>query len=397
MPVRYQFNRMELAGALGDLGVTLPLAVSLILLNGLDPVGVFISVGVYYIVSGIYFGVPAPVQPMKVIGAYALATGLGVEEITGAGLIIAVLLLILGLTGAMSIIGRITRAEVVRGVQLSTGVLLMLSGLQFMLGTSKFQATQGAAEPNLILQSIGPLPIGIVLGLGAALMVLLLLENRRFPGGLVVVLLGVLLGLVLGKELPGLSLGFHLPTWLPFGLPSGKALGAALLLLVLPQIPMTLGNAVLAYKDLSEQYFGPASSKVTAPAVCVSMALANFGAALVGGMPLCHGAGGLAAHYRFGARSAGCNMIIGGGFVLLAVLLGPGALSVAGLIPLSVLGALLIFAGGQLALTIMDLENKEEMFVSLTILVITLASNLAWGFGIGLALAWGMRWLKLKV
>jgi SulP family sulfate permease len=150
-------------------------------------------------------------------------------------------------------------------------------------------------------------------------------------------------------------------------------------------------------KDLSYQYFGEQSAKVTARAACISMALANFGTALMGGMPLCHGAGGLAAHYRFGARTAGSNLYIGAAFVLLALLLGPGALSVAGLIPLSMLGALLIFAGAQLALTIRDLEQKEELFVALLMLVITLLSNLAWGFGIGLALAWGMSWLNLKV
>ncbi len=397
MSARYRFNRLELAGSLGDLGTLLPIAVSLILLNGLDPVGLLLSVGLFYILSGIYFGVTVPVQPMKVVGAYALATGLTAQEIGAAGLLLGVLLLVLGITGAISFIGRITRREVVRGVQLSTGVLLMLAGVKFMLGTTKFQSLQGLAEPNLMLQAIGPLPIGIILGVAAVLLILLLLENRHFPGGLVVVILGLLLGIVLARENISLHLSLYAPAWLPFGIPSAKVFAAAFMMLVLPQIPMTLGNAVLAYEDLSKQYFGPESSKVTAPAICVSMALANFVSSFIGGMPLCHGAGGLAAHYRFGARTAGSNLMIGAVFVFLAIFLGPEALKAANLIPLSVMGALLVFAGGQLALTIRDLESKEELFVTLGMLVITLASNLAWAFGIGLILCWSMHWLKLKV
>jgi len=160
---------------------------------------------------------------------------------------------------------------------------------------------------------------------------------------------------------------------------------------------MTLGNAVLAYTDLSKQYFGERSAKVTNRKACVSMALANFLSFLLGGMPLCHGAGGLAAHYRFGARTAGSNMMIGLIFVALAILLGSNIVQFLNLLPMSILGVLLLFAGVQLTLTIMDLEHRKDYFVATLILGITLASNLAAGFIAGMIIAHTLRWDKLTV
>jgi SulP family sulfate permease len=275
----------------------------------------------------------------------------------------------------------------------------MAGGVKFMLGTSRYQEMLGLAEPHLSLQALGPLPIGIVIGVAGGVLTLLLLDNKKLPAGLVVVLAGLGLGLWLGagQDLERLSLGLNLPQWLPFGWPGRVDFSLALIMLVLPQIPMTLGNAVIANADLSQQYFGQDSRRVTYRSLCISMALANFGAFVVGGMPLCHGAGGLAAHYRFGARTAGSNLMIGAIFVALAILLGSQAVIVVNLIPMAVLGVLLLFAGSQLALTLLDIHQRKDMFVCLTMLGITLASNLAVGFVVGLALAYALRSERLSV
>jgi SulP family sulfate permease len=188
-----------------------------------------------------------------------------------------------------------------------------------------------------------------------------------------------------------------MPELLPFGFPTVPDFTFALLILVLPQIPMTLGNAVIANADLSREYFGKDSKKVTYRALCVSMSLANFLSFLVGGMPLCHGAGGLAAHYRFGARTAGSNLMIGVIFVVLALFLGIHALAVVYLVPMAVLGVLLVFAGSQLALTIIDMRQRKDLFVVLLMLGITVASNLAVGFVAGIAIAYALRSEKLTV
>ena len=382
----WQFNRMEVAGSLGDLGTLLPISLGMILANGLDPTGTFLAIGLFYIVSGIYYQVTVPVQPMKVIGAYAIATGMSAGQISASGLLVGCFLLIIGGTGSISVIQRHISRPVIRGVQLSTGLLLMAQGIRFMAGTSTFQAMKGLAEPWLAIQHIGFIPVGIVLGTMGGVATLLFLENKRFPAGLLVILGGGMIGTVAGhiplKEL--FDPGLHLPPFLPVGLPSGADISFALMVLVLPQIPMTLGNAVIAYADLSQDYFGKTANRVTPRAACISMALANFVSFFMGGIPLCHGAGGLAAHYRFGARTAGSNIIIGGFFVCMTLMFGPDMVGFLHLIPMSILGVLLVFAGGQLTLTIMDLKERKALFTPMLIMGITLASNLAAGFMVGI-------------
>ncbi len=399
MSERFKFDRMELAGSLGDLGTLLPIAIAMVLFNGLSPLGLFFSIGVFYILSGVYFGVTVPVQPMKVIGAYAIATAMSASQILASSLLIGIFLLVVGATGAIDVIRKITPKPVIRGVQLSTGALLMAGGVKFMIGTSTFQVVRGAVEPHLAVQSIGFVPVSLVIGIVGALVTLLLLDNRKFPAGLIVVLGGVAAGLALGAG-SGLaieSLALHFPQILPFGFPKEADFAFALFALVLPQLPMTLGNAVLAYTDLSREYFHERSSKVTNRSACLSMALANFLSFGFGGMPLCHGAGGLAAHYRFGARTAGSNVMIGGIFMAAAVFLGDHIITIFNLLPMSILGILLVFAGSQLTLTVMDLDNRKDYFVATLILGITLASNLAAGFVAGMAVAQLLRWEKLSV
>jgi SulP family sulfate permease len=399
MPLPYAFNRLEFAGSLGDLGTLLPLAIGMIMVNGLDPSGLFFSVGLFYIFTGIYFGITTPVQPMKVIGAYAIATAMTPHQIMASGILMGAFLLFIGATGAITLIGKHVPKAAVRGVQLSTGTLLMAEGVKFMVGKARLQVLHQMAEPYLSFQQIGPVPVGLVIGVGGALLTLLLLENRRTPAGLMIVGVGVLIGLLLGtgQGLGDIRPGFHLPAILPLGFPQGADFTFALLALVVPQMPMTLGNAVIADMDLSINYFGDAARRVTGRALCVSMALGNFLSALLGGMPVCHGAGGLAAHYRFGARSAGSNLMIGAVFILFTLVLGNRILALFNLIPMAILGVLLLFAGSQLALTILDIRERKEMFVVVTILGITLASNLAAGFMAGILLASLLRSPKLTV
>jgi len=397
--VAFEFNRMEFAGSLGDLGTILPLSIDMILINGLPPLGLFLAVGLFYIFTGLYFKVTTPVEPMKVIGAYAIATGITASQIQASSLWIFLFLLIIGGTGMITMIGRYIPRPVIRGVQLSTGVLLISQGVKLMLGESKFQALRGAAEPYLNIQTLGPLPLGLVIGGVLGILTLLLLENKRLPAAIVVVGAGLLTGIVLGtgEGLHQIKLGLYLPKLLPFGIPSMNEFTFALLVLVLPQIPMTLGNAVMANADLSIQYFPSDGRRVTYKALCISMALGNLMSFFLGGMPMCHGAGGLASRYRFGARTGGSNLIIGTIFIALALLLGEHFMGIIYLLPMSALGILLIFAGTQLGLTLLDMNTRKEMFVPLVILGITLASNLAAGFMIGIILSYVLKSEKLNI
>ena len=399
MSLPYRFDRLELAGSLGDLGTLLPLAIGMIMINGLSPSGLFLAIGLFFIFSGLYYGITVPVQPMKVIGAYAIATAMSASQIVASGALIGLFLLVIGGTGAITLIGKYTPKPVVRGVQISTGTLLMAQGVKFMAGSSKFQVLRQAAEPYLSIQNLGPIPIGIIIGVIGAVLTLLLLDNKKFPAALLVILGGLGVGWAFGTHegFDKLRIGIYIPRILPFGMPTGADFSFAILVLVLPQIPMTIGNAVIANADLSREYFGEDSKRMTYRASCISMGLANMLSFLVGGMPLCHGAGGLAAHYRFGARTAGSNLMIGAVFVMLAVFLGIHALAVVYLVPMSVLGVLLIFAGSQLALTIIDMKERKDLFVALIMLGITLASNLAIGFVVGLAVAYALKSEKMAI
>lgn len=346
---KYLFNRSELAGSLGDLGTILPLAIGMILVNGLDPAGLFFSLGILYIVSGVFYGVTVPVQPMKVIGAYAIATGISVQQINAAGLMMGGILLLVGLSGAINVIGKYVPKSVIRGVQLSTGILLLTKGVQLIFGTSSIQTAVDKYEPYLSFQVVGPVPLSIIIGVIGLVLTFVLLENKKFPAGLVVVGFGLLVGIVAGtgNGFDTLQPGVHLPQWMPFQWPSTLDFGLSFFALVLPQLPMTVGNAVIANVDLSRDYFKEKSRKVTYKNVCITMAVGNLISFVFGGMPMCHGAGGLAAHYRFGARTAGSNLMIGGILILLVLFFGKGILAICYLIPMAILGVLLVFAGTQ--------------------------------------------------
>ena len=397
--MKISFNRMEWAGSMGDLGTLLPLAFGMIMINGLSATGLFLTVGLMYVVGGAYYRVPIAVQPMKVVAAYGIAMALSAEVITASGMLVAVLLLFLGATGLVDVVARIVPKPVIRGVQLATGILLLSKGVFLIVGKNPLQVMRGAVEPFMAVQSLGPVPMSLVSGVLFGLIALFLLRSNRYPAGLVVVVTGAIFGMAFGawRELTVIQPGLYLPDILPFGIPSGADFSFALLALVLPQIPMTMGNAVIANRDLSFEYFGHESRRVTDRALCISMGLANVFSAMVGGMPVCHGAGGLAAHYAFGARTPGSNLIIGGLFIGLAVFLGTQSINVLHLLPMGVLGMLLFFAGAQLALTIQDVQTRSGLFIMMVMLGITMASNLAWAFGVGICMTYIIEKGKIAI
>jgi SulP family sulfate permease len=380
---------MELVGSLGDLGTLLPLAVGMIVLNQMHATNVLVTVGLFYILSGLYFGVPAAVQPMKVIAAYAIAAGMTPQQIVSSGLWMGVLVLLLGVSGLIGIIRRYTPKSVVRGIQLAVGVVLLIQGLKLML----------AHDPNLAVQTIGPLHTGLLLGAVGLVLTLLLLENRRLPAALVLIVLGIAVGVLLGKPLDreAFAWGLHLPMPVPYGWPGWDDLVWVVPVVVLPQLPTTIGNAIISNTDLTREYFPRKADRVTNRSVSISQGLANLASFFLGGIPMCHGAGGLAAHYRFGARTAGSNLYIGGILLVLALIFGENIVSVLRLLPLSILGVLLTFAGLQLALMVQDLQDRKDLFVALFMLGLALVFNLAVAFLVGIVAAYVARSARISV
>jgi SulP family sulfate permease len=281
---KYRFDRMEVAGSLGDLGTLLPLAIGMILLNKLHATNVFVLIGFFYIAAGHYFGVPVAVQPMKVIGAYAIATGLTSTQIIASSLWMGVIILFLGTTGLIQVIGKYTPKSTVRGVQLGVGVVLMIKGLKLMI----------LPDPNLAVQAIGPVSMSILLGAGGLVLTFLLLDNKKLPAALVLIFLGILLGLFIGKPLDAASFkwSIHFPKLIPYGWPSVEEFLWVLPILVLPQIPMTIGNAIISNTDIMHEYFGDRAHRATYRSVANSQGLADIVSFFLGGIPMCHFPGG---------------------------------------------------------------------------------------------------------
>lgn len=369
---------MEISGSLGDLATFLPLAIGLIVVNGVNATSLFLSAGLAYIAAGLYYGLPMPVQPLKATSAIAIAMAVGPEEISAAAFAMGVLFLLLSLFDLKRIFGRIFTRPVVRGIQLGLGILLVKSGWKAVFGSNGHAFAGMAGSPVLYGAAVAVVCMGIIL---------LSRKSRRYPAALAVTVFGLLLGLLERPfgGLSSLSLGWIRPEW---SIPFDADLYTVLVVLLLPQIPLTFANSVAATAETSRQYFGEGARRVTIRSLAASLGAANLLAGLIGGMPVCHGSGGLTAHYRFGARGGGANLFIGGLFVALALLFGRSIPDLFGLLPLSILGVLLIYVGFEHALLIADvLEDSRELAVTASIGFITLVTgNLAIAFMVGIAL-----------
>jgi SulP family sulfate permease len=389
---RFRFDRMELAGSLGDLGTLLPIVVAMILINKLSPTAVFLSFGLFYLATGWYFRLPVPVQPLKAVGAIAIASpGLITEPVIGAaGILFGVILLLLAVTGTVDRVAKLFTPPVVRGIQFALGLIFLKKGVELILLPNLFLSGAAGAFAGQNLN--------LAIGVAVFLMVLLLLDNKKLPAALAAVGAGILAGLALGGA--G-SLKFALgPTDVRFVLPSLDDLWTAFIMLILPQIPLTIGNACVGTADTTLILFpkSPALGRATAGRFALTMGLANLPAGLFGAVPMCHGTGGLAAHFRFGARTGGAPLMIGLLFVVMALGFGELGFSLLSLIPNAVLGVLLIFAGLELCPLLRSLRSNEEYFVALLIAGIALAvPNMGWAFGIGIALDLLIRRLKIVI
>jgi MFS superfamily sulfate permease-like transporter len=366
-----RLNRHEVAGSLGDLGTFLPLLVGMASQNGLNFASSLFFAGLFNVITGVTFGIPMAVQPMKAIAAVALTEGLTVGQILAAGATVSLIVLLLGLTGLINWLNRVIPKPVVRGLQLALGLSLLMKGLQMVAHTRTW------AGPDSYLTGI----ISVAL-------VLAFFFSQRVPAALLLFGLGILVTVWKDPNVVA-SVGVHftLPFWSP---PGWSDFVTAFPRASLPQIPLTTLNSVIAVCALSVDLFPdrPAEPRT----VAVSVGLMNLAAAWFGGMPMCHGAGGLAGQYRFGARTNGSILFLGGVKILIAVLFGATLMTFCRMFPASVLGVMLAFSGMELALVTRDQTERSDAFAMLATAGACLGlNNIALGFLLGLALAWGFR------
>ena len=226
----------------------------------------------------------------------------------------------------------------------------------------------------------------------------MLLDNRRFPAALVALAVGITVG-VLGGGLDNVPLAFG-PTELRIILPKAADFWTAAILLVLPQIPLTIGNSCVGTAATAAVLFpdDPRLKRAQASSFAFTMGLANIPAGLLGAIPMCHGTGGLVAHHRFGARTGGAPIFIGLILVVMALAFGRFGFALLASIPNAVLGVLLVFAGLELCPLVRSLKTNEEYFVALVIAGIALAvPNMAWAFGAGIIIDQIIRKARVTV
>jgi len=390
----YKFDRVELAGSLGDLGTLIPLSVAIILLTGLNTTVVLCSIGLFYIITGIYFKLPMPVQPLKVVAAIAIAypEKISISVMIAAGILMGIFLLLLALTGLIDWISKFFKKPIIRGIQFGLGLILITKSIELI------------SKPNLFISDLNTpfsntaIPLNLVIGIIAFFIVLFLLRSKKYPAALVIVFLGLIVGVSLSSfEISNFEFGI-----VPFEFifPNTSEFLSALVLLVIPQIPLTIGNAIIGTKDACENFFdkNENTKRVTHKALSYSMGFANIIIGFLGGLPLCHGAGGLAAHYRFGARTGGSNIIIGTTFIILALVFGKIAIEILSVIPNAVLGILLLFAGLELAMLILDVREKKNLFIVLIVAGLGFATkNMAIAFFAGIIIYKFIEWRELKI
>jgi hypothetical protein len=119
-----RFDRNELAGSFGDIGTDLPLIIGMIGVSGIDSASTFIVYGFLQVLSGLYYGVPMAVQPLKAVATIVIAQHLTGDVIYGGGLAIGLIMLFMTITGLVRKLSKIVAKPIVRGVQFGLGLTL---------------------------------------------------------------------------------------------------------------------------------------------------------------------------------------------------------------------------------------------------------------------------------
>jgi MFS superfamily sulfate permease-like transporter len=343
-PIQNRFDRMEVAGAFGDLGTLVPFGVAYIGVLKMDPFGVLIAFGIAMLVCGSVYRTPIPVQPMKAAGAIATTQAAQTLVLTptmvyGASLATGLIWLILGVTGTARYVAHLVARPVVLGIILGLGFAFMIEGAKMM-------------------------SLNWWVGGAALLATALLLTNRTIPAMFLLLIFGAAYGILSDPTLLAALRDVHVEPRFPVFVLSGVSIQDFLIgfvFLALPQVPLTLGNAIIAITEENNRLFP--HRPVNESKISTSTGLMNLLSASLGGVPMCHGAGGMAGHVRFGARTGGALVILGAMLLVIAIFFSSSVAVLLRLFPTPILGVILFLTGAQLALGACDVpRDKGERF-----------------------------------
>lgn len=361
----FEFNLRELAGSMGDFGTLFPLVIAYIAVNGLNPAGLFIMLGLTNIALGLVYRMPMPLQPKKVIAGAAIAQGWSPSLIYASGFGLGLIWLILVVTGLLRKLLDITPPAIVVAIQLALGVTLAWQAVQWML----------------------PAPL---LGVLAIAIVLILRENRYAPAAIVLMVLGVAIMAWQGKLPSSWDLSLTLP---PLTVPRLNDVWQAMLLAGFAQIPLSITNAVIAPAALIREYFP--DKAVSEQKLMLNMGVMNIAASFFAGMPVCHGAGGLAGQHYFGARTGGTPIIEGVIEVAIGLFLSQSIAEVMAGFPMPLIAGMMLLVSVELARPVIKLRGWDLGLAAGTA-ALCVVTNMAVGFIGGLAAAHLLQALKRR-
>lgn len=328
----------EISGSLGDLGTLLPLMIALAAKGYIDLGSTLVFSGIFNVLTGVVFGIPLPVQPMKAIAAAAISAredpSMGV--VVAAGQWVGAAVFLMSITGLLRAAVSFVPIPVVKGIQLGAGLSLIIGA-----GSSLLQP----------LHWLHPALDNRLWALAAFLVLIFTQNMPRFPYALGFFLLALVLALVQvlvsggdQSSLPWFQVWrphFVLPSWIGAG-------DAPALWMAVGQLPLTTLNSIIAVSALASDLL-PDIPSPSVTSIGFSVALMNLSGTWFGAMPVCHGAGGLAAQYRFGARSGASVIILGLFKVVLGLLFGQTLVNLLTEIPHGLLGVMVVAAGLELA------------------------------------------------
>ena len=346
----------ECAGSCGDLGTFIPHVIGAITVAGLAPFGVLFGFAVFLIGSGWFYKIPMAVQPMKAVSAVIITAGMTPGEIAAAGMMLGVVLFVLGISGLIGRVARLIPQSVSAGLQLGLGLLMGVLGVKLILMTP-------------------------VIGIVALVMLFGLTRVPHCPAAPITLVASALVGWAMGSTtFPDVAMSMGVPQIV---VPNWSEIWRGFEIAVVPQLALTLTNAVIVTAALSRELF-PLAMSATERNLAVSSGLANIVLSPLGAMPMCHGAGGLQAQYRFGGRTGLTPVILGAVLLVLAMLFSTSAAQLFEIIPIGAVGALLILAGTDLAVSRRLFDAKPSCWPVIAVTaLLTLFTNPALGFLFG--------------
>lgn len=368
------FNRQELSGAFGDIGTDFPLIVAMILAADLHAPSVLIMFGIMQILTGVVYKMPMPAQPLKAMATLVIAQQLTGDLLYGAGLAIGIAMMILSCTGALDWLARIIPKVVIRGLQLGLGIALAMLAFKQYIPADAIH--------------------GYLLALVAFVLIVGLIGNKKYPAAIVVIGLGLIYAMVFKMEYQDFFqlAGFNLPQW---NVPTSENIMKGFLLLALPQIPLSLGNSVLATRQVAHDLF-PAKKPMSIKTIGVTYSLMNLINPFFSGIPTCHGAGGMVGHYTFGGRTGGSVVLYGSLYLVLGLFFGDNFQIILQVFPLPILGVILLFESLALMLLIKDVINDKKGLV-ITLLVGVMSAGLPYGFLIAMIIGSTLFYLPVSL